>query len=397
MRDFCRHMNIRLDRLGGGDRREIDRLAELGNADPGRLASNWIVGLNGGMALLGGERLRHGLVRSPFRVCPACVRDDIESRGGPIHARPFLRGAWAVRALGTCITHGTPLVSTTRPIDPYLRDDFAAYVLKNIDELEELAGTTQPVIVSAVDAWMHERLTFHADHGFLGTLHFHVAVRLCEIIGAILLFGLNVVPGKLSEADLKAARQEGYEVASRGSDSIRGFLATLDDRFWKATHAVGGVTLYGPLYAWLQANIGNSDFELVRDLVKTHAVSTLPLGPGDIFLGSVECRRWHSVHSAAKQYELHPKRLRKVLAEKGFIGSDHEGIPDGRVVFEAEPAAPFLATMTASVPAPVARQRLNVSMGVFNRIVSSGLVRPIWSSLLCACRRRLLPARCAWR
>jgi hypothetical protein len=377
MRDFLRHMNIRLDRLGGGDRRELDRLAELGNADPDQLASSWIVGVKGGMALLGGEKLRNGLMRDRFRICPACIQDDIASRSGPIQARPFLRGAWAVHAVGTCITHRTPLVCTSRPIDPYLRNDFAAYAQKHRDELDELAAVTQPVIASAADAWMHDRLTFHADQGLLGSLHFHVAVRLCEIVGAILLFGLSAVPGKLSEPDLSAARERGYEVASCGADSIRLFLATLDDRFWKTAHAAGGVMLYGPLYAWLQANIENSDFEPIRELVKMHVVNTLPVGPGDVFLGPVEHRRWHSVHSAAKQYGLHPKRLRKVLAEKSYIGTDHEGLPDGRVVFEAEPAAPFLASVTASVPAPVARQRLNVSMGVFNRIVRSGLVQPI--------------------
>ncbi|WP_172350754.1 TniQ family protein [Mesorhizobium sp. NZP2298] len=375
MRDFCRHVAVDRKGMGRGELRQIKRLARLGDVDPTQLETSWIVRKDG-WTFVGGEKLRRQCSLKGFRYCPLCIQDDLSNRAGPRYARPFLRASWMIEAVGTCVIHTTSLVQSRGPVDKYLDDDFAAYVRQHRGEVDRFAAEARPVARSSADAWMHQRLVCHSDPSFLGSLQFHVALRLCEVIGFIELNGVKASARNFEGAALREARERGYRIAAGGVDAIRLFLEKLDTAFWEATHVIGGARLYGPLYRWLQGTMSNPDFDPVRKVIKDHAIDSFPIGPGDVFLGPVEHRRWHSVHSASREYRVHPKRLRKQLEVQGIIG-DLAGRSNGRIAFETSAAAGFLTQVSDRVFAPEARRRLQVSAEGFRQLMNEGLVAPL--------------------
>jgi hypothetical protein len=98
------------------------------------------------------------------------------------------------------------------------------------------------------------------------------------------------------------------------------------------------------------------------------------LGPEDTFLGKIDERRLHSVHSAAKTFRIHPKRLRKLLEVRGFTRSEQAKYSDARVVFDAKSIEPFIKELSDSVSRQASAIIVGVSPGSLKRLTDAGYI-----------------------
>jgi len=375
LRDFCRHMTLPYDALLSGDAKPIEQLAVLGRADPVDLRRHSPIRRDGLLAINGQKISKKDIWLRRLWSCPACLADDIEKGGGPVASRPL--PAIVLAYPRTCAVHRVPLVDLGKGQASTVSHDIAAIANLHCPQLTDHGTSADPLPDSGFANYVHSRLFGCNGPPFLDALPFHVAVRFTEMVDASKVFGKSFDRRHLSSEDWWRAGQMGFAVTSEGKEGLRPFLASQLESFWETEHVAGGQTMLGTIYSWLQSRIDAPDFATVCALVREHAVDTLPLGPGNDFLGPIQTRRWHSIHSAAKEYAIHPKRLRKQLATAGYIKSGHEEFTDDRTLFEAGPAAPLLAELACSMSADEASDYGGIPRNAWKLLVGAGIIRPI--------------------
>lgn len=378
---FLSEMHLHGGALARGAEGEVGRLAILGGVDAAMLMSSAIIQI-GRDYEVAGQKLQKGTV--PFthpRLCPACLADDLQNGDGPPETRPYYRSAWAVSLIRTCSRHRMPLVDPGMVPEGHLYLDIVSIVRHGMGRLVQLADASETAVHSGLEKYMEQRLDGSAPaDGFLSTLPFYVAVRLTEMIGGMILFGKNFHSSKLSPRDWLNAGREGFAVTSEGEDGIRKFLSQGFGNYLQSQRGVGGKILFGSLHTWLLQSSKNPDYDPVRELIRNHVMDTLPVGPGDDLLGPMTRRRWHSIHSAALEFGVHPKRLRKLLLEAGHISAADMEMSDGRILLDAEKIHGFLQSVAVSLTGEDARRYVNASRVQWEIIVREGFVKPMISA-----------------
>ena len=371
--DFSRDMAIDLAGMGRGETEAFERLASLGGVDGDTLRQSAIVP-DHPYFLLGGQRIARAFInRSRLRVCPSCIRDDIENGSGPPHTRPWLRSAWSVKLVRTCPRHGTMLVEPDVEVPSCYRQDIAA-ICQDRKALAAMTVQADPASPSPLEDWMAARLAGQeGDSAFLASLPFHAAVRFTEIVGASVLHGRLFAIAKFTERQWLEAGTAGFEVTSAGEDSITEFFGTFNRNFRSAKRQVGGKILFGSLYSWLQTT-REPGIEQLRTLAREYVIDNFPVGPGDEFLGPIHRRRWHSLHTARKEYGVHPKRLRRLLDEMGLVGPESAHLSDHRVRFDAAAADGFLRGIRDGLTSPEAMAYAGANLNQWKDLTTTGLV-----------------------
>lgn len=382
MRDFCRHMEILKPSAIFEGRAllstkfvKLEMLAELTGVDPNQFNNRSFERLQNYYFTVAGQKLPRKLVTyKQFRYCPACILADIDSQTGLIHARSFVRIGWHVKTIYACPFHRVPLVCSERKIDPGFQGDLASYLRSNIDEAIAFHKASKRQTQLEVDNYQWRRLSGQTGHSFLDSLPFYVAVGLTEVVGGMRLHGLGFRPSRSNAEELYQARKCGFEIAAGGIDDFNRFLAQLLSEYWNSRQPSGPERIFGALYRWLEANVHNPDFAGLCALLKGKAVENLPLGPGDSFLGDIDERRVHSVHSAAKAFRVHPKRLRKLLEARGVIRSDQAKLSDARVVFDAKSSEPFMKEVSDTVSLVPAASIIGATSESLKRLAHAGYI-----------------------
>lgn len=373
---FLRDMGLHSGALARGDENEVARLARLGRVHSASLMSSAVIRTEAGFTVCG-ERLQRGMI--PFnmsRVCPSCIREDVENGEGPVETRAYYRSTWAISLVRTCPRHSATLVTIEALPRGHHHQDIASLVRHGLEQVA--SAEPEAIAPSGLEEYLQQRLdgTAPADD-FLASLPLYVAARLSEMIGGMILFGKNFHSGKLAPRDWLDAGREGFVVTAGGADGIREFLSQGFGNYLRSQRNVGGKVLFGTLHTWLLQSSKNPDYDPVRELVREHVVDTLPIGPGEALLGPVTRRRWHSLHSAALEYGVHPKRLRKLLHEAGHITDAEMDLSDGRVLLEVEKVRDFLESVAASLIGEDARRYVVASRVQWDILTREGFVKPM--------------------
>ena len=99
------------------------------------------------------------------------------------------------------------------------------------------------------------------------------------------------------------------------------------------------------------------------------------MGAGDQALDYVlTARRLHSIRTAAQTHDLHPKRLRRILTDAGFI--TETDLPDFEVIFDAVEAQGILEQASGSVAFSTAQKRLGMTRSQMETFIRSGILKP---------------------
>jgi|GEM_PF-1775156 len=382
MGDFCRDMRVSLSSLCAGDPAAIGALAELGQAKAEAMLANAIVRRDEGSWLgqLKLERKHSG--KSLFRYCPRCLVEDMDRNGNTVPAvRPWLRVHWSVGAVRTCPKHHCLLVRENFGVPKYLCDDVAAVCRLHGDGIRRLADEAKTLPASHLERYLAQRIEGAEDASdLLGTLPFFVGIKLCEMVGASVLFGRKFTWKRFSPAEQVAAGSAGYEVVSGGLEALKAFLTPLYDE-WSRSKALSAKGLGGGFFVWLQESRRNPDVDGLRELLRDHAMECLPIGPGDMFLGPVTApRKLHSVYSAHLEHGIHPKRLKKLLVQEGFIEPEASKASDVRIVFDAVATQELLEAAADEIIGNDARDHLGMTRVQWREIRNAGLVMPLFGN-----------------
>jgi hypothetical protein len=99
------------------------------------------------------------------------------------------------------------------------------------------------------------------------------------------------------------------------------------------------------------------------------------LGTGDQALDYVlTTRRLHSIRTAAKTHNLHPKRLRHILTDAGII--TETDLPDFEVLFSAVYAQEVLEQASGAVTFSAAQKRLGMTRSQMEALIRAGILKP---------------------
>ncbi len=139
---------------------------------------------------------------------------------------------------------------------------------------------------------------------------------------------------------------------------------------------------FGDLYDRLAHDLTGEDYRPFRNLLRDHIATTWPLGPGDELMGEpVLERRVHSVLTAARDTGIDARRMRKLLAEAGWVRPAGEGREDAWELFDAVAAAPFLRSLGEGISALELQERLGISRSQFDLLRKDGCLR--WAGSAC--------------
>ena len=336
-------------------------------------------------SLLGSERLEDtSLRRTSFGVCPHCIRDDIKTFDGPLPARPWLRLEWQFEHVRSCRRHDVMLIGVS-PVDIRTKPpDFSLALRERIlPELDRLVAAAIPVQHSAFEDWVVARLDgIRDDRNWLDTMPLRVGAVLCEGLGISALHAPKVKLRTLSETDRAKAGDEGFRIAESGESAIVELLSRLADAQQDTRGVVGLRNTYGYVHELLRRTQSDADFDRPRDIVRRHALDTLPLDAGTDVLGVVlDRRRVHTVHTAALASGVHPGTIRKMLVRDGVSADGLElARSNHRVTILSEDFVAGLARLPGAISVPRVRERTGIPTIHLWSMISQGFLPTLTKS-----------------
>ncbi|MHC1548734.1 TniQ family protein [Phyllobacterium sp. K27] len=377
-REFCLHMGLRFQEVVDGTAESIKQLETLSGVDVLALGKAASI-KHDGLYLINGEKLRKQfLCRTRFRYCPACLISDSERTDRLPEARMYGRRNWSVSFIRTCPIHHVELVTEVNPANQRVVQDFSVWIRNNKLDFRAILAGSQKRRTSNFERYITARLNNEGTSvAFLDQLPLYAAGRSCEMLGAIVHLGIGMATNSVTESQWWTCAETGYQVMSDGEDAIRDCLSSFHDRFFARACDMGGTALYGRFYEWLAHENDDVAYDPVRDLVRSHAVATLPFGPGDEIFGPITTpRRWHSVRTASLKYDVHPQRLRKLLIGAGLTEPSAIELPYSRILMDASKVETFMAASQQTLGSLDARAYVNAPRVQWRILVQEGFVRP---------------------
>lgn len=377
---FCQHMGLRFQSLVDGDQSQVEKLLFLSRQQH-KVGSAGVGCRDERTFQFGRETLlRSTLTRSRLRVCAHCLDRDETIGHGPSGTRAYGRLTWLPSFVRTCAEHSIFLTPLPDPIGFGSPHDFAARVSSARAGWSDFRQQCLPAKPSEFELYVRNRIVGSRQSSiWLDEFPLYVAGRLTEITGAILTHGRNFVTGNLTDRDWLEAGRAGFKFTSAGPDAFVEFLKTLHDRFWQGNADFGGRFIYGRLYEMLAHENEDPAYDQIRELIRETAVASLPIGPDHKLFGIASPRRWHSVHTAAKQFGLHHSTARKMFAAAKLFVLDDE-IADGRLLMKATDVETFVRRWQFSFKTDAARERLNIGRSSWDIVMEQGYVTPLISN-----------------
>lgn len=377
-RDFCLDMGLNFHALRDGDPNEVGAFAELAGFDDGRFPGAILERTGDRSFKMNAEPLpRASLRRSTVRVCPHCIKADLECSADQEKVRPYGRWSWVIASVRTCAKHNTPLIVAATDDNPQMLHDFSLLLQPFAEEIDRHVAEARDRVPSDFETYVLSRIEGQPSKLWLSSLPAYAAARFCEIIGATKIHGAQVMAESLSEDQWYDAGQAGFEIAAHGHESIRAHLNDMQRAFMETRHAWGPRQIYGRLYEWLAHETGDTAYDTLRELITEHAFNTLPMGPDDeIFRKRPVKRILHSLHSAHLETGAHPKRLRKVLHAVGLITEDQLALSDERTLFRSDDATFYMDRIEESMSLKQARAYINAPRPVDRVLFEAGILKP---------------------
>ena len=378
---FLTDLGLSAHELGRGDPQTVMRLAEAGGADPEVVQRNAVRRLGKGRSVLRHEELHDDFALSiQSRVCPCCLVEDVAS--DPKDMRVLLRGRldWLLPTVRVCPTHHVRLVDIRGDLLIFARRPMSMYATENWKAVRHAAEVAAEAAPGALQRYVLGRLAGGKGPQWLDNQPIHLAAKACEVLGALELRGARPNAAAFSDAERDEAETAGIGIAEQGPDEIRRLFSKLQAQCHTDDGHAGPKAMFGYLYEWAAEAQRGYDRGPLLDLLVTHIVETMPVGPGDLLFGRpVEQRRVHSVRTLTKASGLNPKRLRKLLEARGLIGPEMCDMSDNRAWFDAAAGEAVAAELIDGLSLKQARTYLGAPLTLMSGIVQTGLVRPLVS------------------
>jgi hypothetical protein len=384
VREFCLDWDIRFQSVVDGDAAAIAVLADKGGvAAADLMAHAFIRGQNHAYTYRDEQLTRFSLRRKRVAVCPYCLAEDIANSDHRPHLAVYGRAIWQIDAIKSCPVHQSALVEIADDMSPTTLHEFTHHVAPVLLNLAILADQAVDRKLTGLENYVLARLDGVQEAPFLDSQVLFVAIKLCEMLGAVELFGRTANLRRLSDEQWRLAGAAGFVIAAGGAPAISGVLGRLQATFDYSRRGgtEGPQALYGRIYQWLEFGAEDAAYDPVRDVIGRHIRDHLPLGPGDTVFGEpVIIRTLHSVRSLSLEAQVHPKRLRKLLRASGIIGEAQDHLADANVIFASGEASSVITRAKGAMSLPAAGEYLNAPRVHRALLVQAGFLVPCLSA-----------------
>lgn len=212
----------------------------------------------------------------------------------------------------------------------------------------------------------------------LDDLPFEIVAKTAEMLGLALTYGPKATFSKSNDDELAEAGAAGFAAIAKGRDGINAALRSIQDR--SSGPRAGHYTDFGHFARWLERMSHDDRYEPIRAIYRQYVFCNYPIGRGEVVLGEA-CpkRQLHSFATIANEFEMNPRRLRSFLGGFGFATLRTTGMPTAEKLgyFSAEESEACIREVAGAVDRIEAARFLNINLPLFDRLRSSGMVRPV--------------------
>lgn len=379
VRSLCRDLGLDFYRLKTA--RGMREFAKLAGYEAERIIAA-SASLDGDSAVsIGSQRFAvMDFHRERVRLCPHCLRQDIDSGRGAEEYRAHWRAWWTLTDFLCCPIHGVRLIDrhpeSRIPLDRTVSDPrFAAGPGTDLSLAEpESAGDT------SFERYVLGRLGFVQPVGsdILDRIDLNYAMRLIFRVGFAAVHGQDSTPDEAMSDPARSA------VSASGMSFLVGDASPLAELFdtW-VLHADpakgnwGQRVVYGKLYDWLnqERKWSHTAYAPMRDFIRRHAIESFPVNPKEEFFGVKPERRWvYTLYHAAEEVDRHQSMLRPILIKLGILTEEQTKLDDWRIFINADQVEELKAFLSGIMNAKQAMEYLGIPRGTFVRLVNEDKV-----------------------
>ncbi len=375
IRAFLRHMNFRQDHHLMHPR-TLEGLSALTGIDAETLASRNLH-VRGTIVEYGDLEFNgwHLNLSNP-RFCPRCIESEIRSGYGRWEARPHVRWDWLLSFNEICVKHSTPIFTSSFRYPNSDRFDFAMYLRKNKAEVENAIATCSEAHLHAYDRHFAESLTAGSGPSmeFLHGLPYPMAQKLCIVAGR--------TDRLANDPDLRFAgrvsvsrdlRLRGFELLA-DTRKLRECLSTVNKDFISRNKFSKGYALYGELQGFLTAHVDVPALRPLIDFVRDCAMSEVPIGPEDPFIGGGGIRRWHTAHTAMRETGIDSRTLRRILEQHGVLSAADRRKSDNYVMCRISHVEAAVAEHHDDIDIEAITRKMGLTLPTVQKIIKAGLL-----------------------
>ncbi len=376
--DLGRYTGVTFQKVLRGDPETLMMLANRGGIDFHELRAWSPTPMEGPLHNFAGHAFPSKTILFPkMRGCPVCLREDIDGSDLPAEQAMTIRGDWLIPHVMICMKHQHPLLELWYESAPTARYDtalqfarFAPSIIKG-DLDGELREPTD------FDIWIGNRISGIQGVTWLDQHSLHAASTFCRLLGHSLLRHEMSAPSSAHQDSRWALYQMGFDVSQHGAQAIREALQGLQDL--PCSPQQGPKAIFPLLYDRLAHDHGGDPaYEPFCGILRQHLLETWPLGVGDELMGEpVTERRLHSLHSAARETGVDPRRLRTMLVGAGLLDDSRS---DAWATFDAHASRDILAHLTELLPAKNFCEAFCMSRSQFNLLVADDVIVPTIAS-----------------
>lgn len=312
-REFCADFLLSFDRIAAGDEQEIAKLAALGSASLEELLRNAPRRVSVHEFQIGDAVVPRAIAkRNSVRLCPACAAKDIaDARHQRADAAVAGRSMWLIGPIRTCPDHHLALVEVQKVDRPARLHDFALAAAEALEDLGPVFERSERRPFSPFERYICDRIWPHnarPTYPLLDKLSAADAAMACEWMGRFRLCGPKSWPSAVSDAEMYAAAQSGFEILASGPRRLRRLIVASHAQTEPLAGSSGRARyLLGALFHFLDTGAGSkSTFEPIRRVIATTLCDLYPYGPGDGRLLGIPItrRQVHSLSTAAAAYGM---------------------------------------------------------------------------------------------
>lgn len=373
---FCAELGLRLSGIATGKKADMEVLSDLTNTPTEQITRSSPVFLDDENYRLGASRFpKSAMRRGRVFVCPRCIAADFSSDvNAGAGTSAYERAIWRLAAIRTCHVHDVRLIELTP--NPGACDDFAGLIASNLPSIMAAAQSAERVQASALEHYVARRLSNPEAVNDMLEFDLYSLIKFCELVGALSLKGSDVAARAMTEDDWRAAGDAGFAVLRQGLSGLTTFVRAMWENYRDVkVHNQRAQAVLGILHEWLRRETDGR--APLRALIYEAVLHVLPVGPRDVVFGrAVSTRRLHSIYTAHKQYGIHPKRLRKLLARLKIIPADHASRSDHTCVFDAGSAEPTLEKIATSMSLAEAGAYFGAGRAQMKVLFDRGLIKP---------------------
>ncbi|KAB1087576.1 hypothetical protein F4V91_14745 [Neorhizobium galegae] len=310
------------------------------------------------------------------RYCPLCIMQDLQEGEAAWQIRPWMRGHRHALNNFVCVEHSVPLYKSATAYTDETRWDFTRYCREQAVEVDSAIRDASRVDLHPYDRYFAERLTGQAMSAeFLDPLPYHVAYRLCEIVGRMERSDDGKINEPTEPGRIHVALCEGFTILTE-PQKLRSFLTELNKRHLNREKSSSKFYIYGSFERYLSHLITYDCIRPLIDLVREHAMDALPIGPEDNFLGGGGVRKWHTLRTAQLKLGIDARSMRKIAVERGLIAADQMHLRDNNILLPSGDVEQLARVFQNAVDLQYVKSTLGVLEQTARTLVEEGVILP---------------------